>query len=276
MRTIFEEDWFTWHAMAGIRAAIHRKADLPKHEEALFTKLLSLLLTREDLSLSVRQAAQFFSLCNMESERSRAQIFQDLWVVMMTGAKREGFFVEFGACDGIELSNTLLLEREYGWNGILAEPNPAWHPALQQNRRCMVSDLCVHSTSGGRIPFQAVGNHPELSRIDKITPDDVHERNGSRRNHEIVDVETISLMDLLQRHNAPDMIDYLSVDTEGSEFEILSAFDFSRYSFRLITVEHAGEASKREAIRSLLEGNHYARWHPEFSRWDDWYVLTTI
>ena len=51
-------------------------------------------------------------------------------------------------------------------------------------------------------------------------------------------VPTISLLDLLDIHNAPKFIDYLSIDTEGSEYEILNAFDFNKYKFRVITCEH--------------------------------------
>ena len=70
----------------------------------------------------------------------------------------------------------------------------------------------------------------------------------------------------------PDVIDYLSIDTEGSELEILQTFDFDAYKFRLITVEHAGEKEKREKICSLLESKGYNRWLPILSRWDDWYI----
>ena len=65
---------------------------------------------------------------------SHAQMFQDLWALFETDMKRGGYFVEFGATDGREISNTYLLEKDYGWQGILAEPNPVWHDALRTNR----------------------------------------------------------------------------------------------------------------------------------------------
>lgn len=51
---------------------------------------------------------------------------QDLWVAYETKGKRDGFFVEFGAENGLRGSNTLMFESHYGWRGILAEPNPLW------------------------------------------------------------------------------------------------------------------------------------------------------
>jgi hypothetical protein len=86
-------------------------------------------------------------------------------------------------------------------------------------------------------------------------------------------VRTISLNDLLQKHNAPAEIDYLSIDTEGSEFEILNAFDFSKHRVKVITCEH-NYTEMREKIFKLLTENGYSRIYVEFSGFDDWYVLS--
>lgn len=52
-----------------------------------------------------------------------SQVGQDEWVHSMLRSKRNGFFVELGACDGLYLSNTLFFERSMGWKGVLIEPN---------------------------------------------------------------------------------------------------------------------------------------------------------
>jgi hypothetical protein len=85
------------------------------------------------------------------------------------------------------------------------------------------------------------------------------------------DVRTISLLDLLRKYHAPTHVDYLSIDTEGSEYEILNAFDFTEYSFGVITVEH-NYTPQRELIFELLSRNGYKRIYTEISRFDDWYV----
>jgi hypothetical protein len=84
----------------------------------------------------------------------------------------------------------------------------------------------------------------------------------------------VSLLDLLKFHNAPRYIDFLSVDTEGSEFEILNAFDFREYRFGAITVEH-NYAPQRKEVIALLTSNGYRQVHSELSDFDDWFVLET-
>ena len=77
---------------------------------------------------------------------------------------------------------------------------------------------------------------------------------------------------MLDKHNAPKLIDYLSIDTEGSELEILSNHDFSKYNFSVITVEHFYRKD-RDKILSLLTRNGYLRKYENISFQDDWYVL---
>ena len=84
-------------------------------------------------------------------------------------------------------------------------------------------------------------------------------------------VNSISLNDLLKKYNAPKNIDYLSIDTEGSEFEILNNFDFSFYDIKIITCEH-NFGKNREKVHQLLKKNGYIRKMKEFSKFDDWYI----
>jgi FkbM family methyltransferase len=200
--------------------------------------------------------------------RSRAQILQDLYVLHELGARRGGFFVEFGATNGVDLSNTLLLENEYGWTGILAEPARAWHAALGRNRRCTIDHRCVWKTSGQRIAFKQ-SSAPELSAIDSLVREDY--RSAERAHGSVFEVETVSLVDLLDQHRAPRRIDYLSVDTEGSEFDILDAFDFTKYDVRILTVEH-NHTEARARIFDLLSANGFVRKYETCTQFDDWYV----
>ena len=83
-------------------------------------------------------------------------------------------------------------------------------------------------------------------------------------------LETALLHDLLEKSNAPPFIDYFSLDTEGSEKEILESFPFWKYNFGLISVEHNLEEPKRSQIRSILSKNGY-RFHKSAGL-DDWYM----
>jgi FkbM family methyltransferase len=202
-------------------------------------------------------------------DRSKSQIRQDLFVLVELGFKRGGYFVEFGATNGVYLSNSWLLEKEFSWNGIVAEPGRCWQRELSVNRSCVIDTRCVWSRSNESLTFNEVDN-AELSTIDAYSDSDAHR--GVRTSGKTYSVGTVSLNDLLREHDAPHDIDYLSIDTEGSEFEILAAFDFSRHRFRVITCEH-NHTPARERIAELLGSHGYVRKHPELSQWDDWYVL---
>ncbi|MBU0689956.1 MAG: FkbM family methyltransferase [Gammaproteobacteria bacterium] len=234
--------------------------------EALFSELMKFRDGGESTAKSRKHEFLAYVLRNINL--SKAQLCQDLFALFMTGDKREGYFVEFGATNGILLSNTYLLETAYGWNGILAEPAKSWHEALHKNRRCAIDERCVWKRSGEQLEFNEV-HEGELSTIAEFSESDGHEQ--SRKNGMRYMVETITLNELLRSHGAPGVIDYMSVDTEGSELEILSHFDFSQHDIRIISVEH-NFTPERERLYALLKSKGYARVFEKFSQWDDWYV----
>jgi FkbM family methyltransferase len=198
---------------------------------------------------------------------ANADQHQDLWVVHETAGKRGGFFVEFGATDGIAGSNTLLLEREFGWSGILAEPNPAWHADLARNRTARIDHRCVFKTTGERVGFAAT-KHGNLATIAEFAASDGHAQ--SRTEHEILSIETVSLNDLLAAHGAPRAIDYVSIDTEGSELAILEAFDFARWDVRLFSIEHNRTAREGDIDR-LMRSRGYEKRYADYAVIDSWY-----
>jgi FkbM family methyltransferase len=200
--------------------------------------------------------------------KSKSQLRQDLFVLYLENFKRSGFFVEFGATNGIDLSNTHLLETEFGWDGILAEPAICWQRNLKLNRKAAIEERSVWSSSGEHIEFNETTN-PELSTMGTFSDSDLH--GADRKKGKKYVVETISINDLLKEYKAPKHIDYLSIDTEGSEFEILSSLDFERYSFGVITCEH-NFSPMREEIHNLLKSHGYSRIFTEISDFDDWYV----
>ncbi|SRR5579871_45991 len=198
---------------------------------------------------------------------ANADQHQDLWVVHESAGKRGGFFVEFGATDGIAGSNTLLLERQFGWSGILAEPNPVWHAALARNRTARIDHRCVFKSTGERVRFAAT-RYPALATIAEYAASDGHA--NARAEHDILQIETVSLNDLLLRHEAPRSIDYISVDTEGSELSILEAFDFGRWDVRLFSIEH-NMTEQEQAIDRLMRRHGYERRFAGYAAIDSWY-----
>jgi len=208
---------------------------------------------------------EFFAINQWEAS---SQLSQDLFVIYFTGGKKDGFFLEIGACNGFKLSNSLVLEK-HGWKGIVSEPNPIWHNKLI-NRKCIISKKAVFSKSGLKLKFKSVEKYPELSGLEQyLEKDNNYEfRNNANTN----EVETISLNDLIEENASENNIDYISIDTEGSEYEILKNFNFKKYNVEIITVEHNFVEKKRDLIFDLITSHNYIRVFTNISRWDDWYI----
>jgi FkbM family methyltransferase len=224
----------------------------------------------------VHKQLRHFVLDNLDI--SYSQIQQDLLALYIhrevsaqNTKSRTPYFVEFGATDGVTLSNSYLLEKNYGWKGILCEPAKSWHTQLKSNRTAVIDLRCVYTEDNNKLEFleTKIG---ELSTIAKFKKND--HLSSSRRNAKKYRVQTVSLNSLLTEHQAPEYVDLLSVDTEGSEYEILSKLDFNQWQFGLITVEH-NFRMERESIFQLLSAAGYIRILSDVSKWDDWYVLET-
>lgn len=202
-----------------------------------------------------------------------ADLKQDIVVLELTGYKQKGYFVEFGSMDGRQYSNTYLLEKEFGWNGIVAEPAKIFHERLQNNRCCAIDARAVADTSGRVLAFKETDAQLGLSGlVDYFDPQEYHGKVRASSPGRTYDVVTVSLNDLLSEHGAPAKIDYISMDTEGSEPAILSQFDFDRYQVEFWTIEHNYFDRARSKILEIMTANGYRRLAPELSTIDDWYI----
>jgi FkbM family methyltransferase len=201
-----------------------------------------------------------------------SQLGQDLEVIKFYKSKRNGYFIEIGASDGIELSNTYLLEKEYDWKGICVEPIPNRFVNLVQNRpNSKCCNKAVYNTSGLVLNFEISNSYDLLSGLSNTL--DRH-KNFVGSNKIDINVETITFNDLLEEYQAPKFIEYLSLDTEGSELEILKSCDFSKYTFGLIDVEHNYVEPRRTEIRNLLTSNGYI--YVKHNSYDDCYKHSSL
>jgi FkbM family methyltransferase len=196
---------------------------------------------------------------------SKAQLRQDLLVLWLLDFKRNGVFIEFGATDGVDLSNTYLLEDKYGWSGILAEPALIWHEKLRVNRKCVIDLHAISSSSGELLDFFEAedARFSVFGQIGSAQKSIKYTRSYS--------VRTKSLFDLIEENNLPNIIDYISIDTEGSEFDILNSFNFHKYTFRVMTVEHSN-TTEQEKVFKLLTSKGYTRILSDLSSFDDWFI----
>ena len=152
---------------------------------------------------------------------------------------RDGYFVEFGACDGLHYSNTLHLEKELGWRGILAEPNKSYFKSLENNRNVSLVNRAVWKETGLELDFTEV-SAGGLSGLTQSFRSAKSLRKRTKIGAITYRVKTISLNDLLESNNCPYQFDFLSIDTEGSELEILEKFDLNKYEPKVIVTEFYG------------------------------------
>jgi FkbM family methyltransferase len=160
---------------------------------------------------------------------------QDEWVLEVTRGLVSGYFVEVGAYDGVRYSNTLALEESFDWSGILVEPLPHLASRCRDNRpKCKVREAAV----GAELGVYPFVDGDQWSGIWRYLPETLKAEHH-RRGNVVTTVPGTTLWRLLDDEDAPEIVDYLSLDTEGSEIAILKHF-FSIppwRSFRCMTVE---------------------------------------
>jgi hypothetical protein len=106
--------------------------------------------------------------------------------------------------------------------------------------------------------------------VDLLGANEKHTANGKA-----VQMQTKTLEDILSDANAPTYIDYLSLDSEGSELDILSTFPFWKYRFGAVTIETNGEEPKRTKIRQLMSYHGYTLERDALGQ-DDWFVSSCV
>jgi FkbM family methyltransferase len=142
--------------------------------------------------------------------------------------KRNGFFIELGANDGLKQSNTAFFEKEMGWNGILIEPSLEGYEKCKINRK---NSICLN--------YACVSNDYK----DNYVLGDFHNNhlmgsvNGVRNNSKnLIKVNAITLEKILDEHCNTE-IDFLSLDTEGYELNILKGLNLEKYRPKFMLIE---------------------------------------
>jgi FkbM family methyltransferase len=190
---------------------------------------------------------------------------QDEWILQeVYPGKTGGYFVEAGALNGVDESNTVRLERERGWQGLLVEPATPYFRELEKNRRAALENVCLLDRETD-VDFLEAGGHGGIPEFFSAN----YQQTGRATQKKALPLAT-----LLDKHHAPARIDYLSLDTEGTELTILQAFPFDRYSFGAITVEHNHHAPQRDGLRALLQSKGYVLCREVLV--DDWWLHESV
>jgi len=180
-----------------------------------------------------------------------SQVGQSKFVDNLLSGRRDGFFIECGAADGETFSNSLFFELERNWTGLLIEANPDYHHALlDKNRRAYVLRTCLSTERRpATVRIQPAGVFGGI--VDKMHPSHLVFI-GSMKKLE-VEVNCFPL-NAITAALGVSHVDYLSLDVEGPEVEILRTVDWTRLHVDVITVEYRiNGRQKKEATLKKLE-----------------------
>lgn len=181
--------------------------------------------------------------------RYQTQLNQDLFALLVNRF-RAGYFLEIGANDGFTLSNTLYLEEQFGWDGLLVEANPQYESSLKTRKAKSVTAAVV--SQEGHYEFRAAGLYGGVAHL----LDNLHERHIKGSNS--ITVWGTTLEQILIDNRVPTTVDFVSIDVEGAELSIVEQMCVLRdYRFVCGCIEHNRRQADYQRMESLLKGSGY-------------------
>lgn len=178
-----------------------------------------------------------------------------------TRARRNGYFVEIGAFDGMFYSNTYYLEKVLGWDGVLIEPSLSASTRAKRFRSCPIITSIVGANEGESEIQTHAGLLGMWNGLRGVGP-------AALRSSQSTYTQTLT--SLLKSVGAPSRIDFISVDVEGGEVDVLMSLNHGAYRASLWCIEHNHDARQRRAVRDIMEAEGYL--HTKSVAVDDYYV----
>jgi len=165
---------------------------------------------------------------------SHSQAGQDLSILTYLNNKENGYFVDLAANHWSKFSNSYVAEQFHKWQGICIEPNPMYLKDLLSYRKCKVFTCAVGVTDGEKMTFRY--HHGDNGVYGGIVGEGF-DNTGTEAGTEDREITLVSLTTLLDFAGAPRVMDYLSLDVEGAEYQVVKGLDHSKYTFHVATVE---------------------------------------
>lgn len=191
---------------------------------------------------------------------SKSENGQDLFALFANKHKRGGTFLEFGAYDGVTFSNTFLLERLFNWSGVLLDPIPRHFEEINFNRNC----ISIHAAiTASKKEFVKILESP-ASNLSKP----MSKRSIADKIHK---VPAFTLSEIIDKYFPSKSLDFLSIDVEGEDLEILASIDFGKYEINSICVEHNNRIGSDEFLKYMDESG-YTLVYNEYSGNDFWFI----
>lgn len=194
-----------------------------------------------------------------EDETYFSQVGQDKAIDDILNKKRNGFFIEVGAYDGVSYSNSLFFERNRNWTGLLIEANPrAYRELLMKDRKAWTTPACISLSSHVElsVDFLASGADGGVGKQKQ------GEKDASNPYIYMVKANCFPLNVMLdaigQKH-----VDMFSLDVEGSEMKVLESIDWDRVTISLFTIE---VNKKGREIDDFLTAKGYRKMHLQSSQ----------
>jgi len=208
----------------------------------------------------------------------KSQYEQDKVLLYFIGDKKNGFFIELGALDGLIISNSYFFEKELGWNGVLIEPIPESYKNLKKNRKCYTSNALISYENGLELDFLMAGAGSGIIDDDNPQSSGYYVRENIKNPR--IKMKTKTLDNVLDEFNSPKNIDFLSLDVEGHEYDVMKNFPFEKYFINYIVVENNSSIdnnSNMDNFKDLMKSKNYKKLNlPDFmlnKTCDDFYML---
>ena len=210
----------------------------------LYTACIDSISKEYSKGVAYMRGLMRFRIWNIEkffgwNEKYFSQAGQDKFVYdNFFREKKNGYFLEIGAFDGIQGSNCLFFEKFKNWNGLAMEPSPTQFKKLRNNRKCKLINKAASAISEKMtfIEIDSSSSDSQLSGLEKYYPDksqSVLKKNNLKKYM----VEALTFDEILKNVDK-EVIDYCSIDIEGAETALIENFNFSNYKIKVLSIEN--------------------------------------
>lgn len=198
-------------------------------------------------------------------QESKSQSFQDEYIIALHKRKQFGFYIDLAANDAVGISNTVVLDKKYGWSGLCIEPNPKYWWGLA-HRSCRVVSAVLSDRTNSTIDMQFTGGLGHIINDGKVSQKYQHkkEENSHKpaRTDSVDSRPTIDIPAMLEyAGDVPSTIDYMSLDVEGAEDMVIEAFPFATHTIMSMSVErpskYVQEQLWRNGLRAVIKAGSY-------------------
>lgn len=201
-----------------------------------------------------------------------SQLGQDKLAAALLDMKKGGFFIEIECGNGIIISNTFSLETFLSWKSLLVEPNPRYCKDMRRTRSSVVVERALSPDARKKDLTLISGNVYGSCKQDALEGPHAEFLQDCKKLSLTEKVPTIEPKALCVEYKVPELFDYLSLDIEGGELDIILAWPFEDHRPLLLSVEH-NYGPDRMAVRSHLKSLDYSVFGIDF---DDFFVANEL